>query len=92
MIADLEALCVHPDYTRRGVASALTDMVLELGASGRGCGGANVMCTSDYTRAIMDKRGFREYDRLVWEDYREDGELLFPHVEFPSAVFMYKNL
>ncbi len=68
-------------------------LILQLGSKHLCCSGANVMCTSPFTRRIMDKTGFAEYKELRWDQYREEdgGPLTFPNIEYESCSFMYKR-
>ncbi len=61
-------------------------------AAKTGCNVANIMTSSPYTKKICENLGFKQYEVLVWEDIRVDGESLYPNMEDPIGSCQYKML
>lgn len=70
---DIFALSVHDDFKRRGIATKLTRMSIEI-AESRECDCVCSVATSPFSERIFEKLGMRNVSRLKWKDVEIPGE------------------
>lgn len=68
-LQDLDSMCVHPDYQRRGLARLLLEPILkEADKQGKKVN----LLASDQGRIVYEKLGFNVLEEKVW-DFTEYG-------------------
>ncbi len=92
---ELFALCVHPDYKKRGIATELVKRNLDHAVK-HGHTFAGVLCTSAYTQQLYEKQGFEKVKEVCYATYVDTrtNSFLFKDVEEPhkAAISYVKKL
>jgi len=89
----LWCLGTHPSYRRRGIAEQLIEYNLKL-AKEKGFKYGRVEVTGEFSRKAFVRYGFKEHVSLRYDQYKENGSLVFPTVSFPhrSLIAMWREL
>ncbi|XP_066979830.1 uncharacterized protein [Macrobrachium rosenbergii] len=69
---ELMVLCVHPDYTRRGLAQELIKLSEEKGRE-MGCDVASIQATNIITYHISKKLGYEEVHRQELDELKDEN-------------------
>lgn len=69
-------LIVHRDYRGRNIGVKMTDFTFDFMRREK-IPVAYVLATSAYSKAVFKKTGFVVVDEMAYEDYKEDGKVVF---------------
>jgi ribosomal protein S18 acetylase RimI-like enzyme len=81
---DLWMVGVPRQFARRGIASTLFRLSVELGRA-HGFKRCVTECTGHYSQTAAMKNGFQERARLAYRDFRFEGRAVFAKIEPPHT-------
>ncbi len=89
---ELFILCTHSTIRRPGLGKALAQESLELAVED-GFDLVVTEATSLYSQKILTRLGFDTLKEVPFEDYRPDGEVVFPrHGDHSTVCLMAKKI
>lgn len=94
LILDGKILSVNTNYRGLGIAGRLTEAVFDF-IRENNISVYHVICTSYFSARVMEKTGFHRVYELKYDDYKQDGVVVFkpelPHVGVTILIKEFGN-